>query len=132
MIDVDHFKRFNDTAGHQAGDVCLRSVAHGIRSCCRAIDIVGRYGGEEFIVLVPETSHDGAVSLAQRMRGAVLALKIPHPGLSPDAGVTASFGVAVGPQNRWQEVLSKADAALYRAKSDGRDLVRAAPVVEAA
>ncbi|MEW6706966.1 MAG: diguanylate cyclase [Pseudomonadota bacterium] len=125
MIDVDHFKRFNDRHGHQEGDACLREVAQILHDCAlRAGDLVARYGGEEFAVLLPQTGGEDAARIAQRCLDAVDAAAIPH-GDSPTAGhVTLSIGVAVAqgddPASDARTLLRSADAALYRAKRHGR------------
>ena len=126
MIDVDHFKLFNDSQGHPAGDDCLCQVARAVISESRATEIVGRYGGEEFVVLAPETDHDGALVLVERIRRAIAELDIAHPA-SPTAGhVTVSIGIASGVDAPWEGLLKQADAALYGAKANGRDQVCAA------
>lgn len=122
IADIDNFKLFNDTHGHQAGDQCLREVATLLDSIVqRAGDQVARYGGEEFATLLPETDADGAVSIAERMRKAVEALET-------DGGrVTVSFGVATvvaSDQIRQSALVAAADAALYEAKRAGRNAVR--------
>lgn len=126
MCDVDHFKRYNDTYGHQAGDDCLRQVASAIQSVMeRASDIVARYGGEEFVVVLPETPIGGALFVAEKIRHAIHALNIPHAE-SPQGRVTLSIGIAtqIPTENETQEALiSAADRALYQAKHDGRDRV---------
>jgi diguanylate cyclase (GGDEF)-like protein len=123
MIDVDYFKAYNDNNGHQAGDACLKRVALCIAGSCRSIDIAGRYGGEEFIVLAPETNLDGGLMLAERILRGVRGLAIPHPYGGPSGIVSASLGVAVGPGHSWEYVVSCADEALYEAKRLGRDRV---------
>ena len=124
MIDVDYFKQFNDTAGHQAGDLCLQSIADCLRDASRATDLVCRYGGEELLILAPETQEQGALVLAERARQAVQARQIDHPGLETEDGVvTISVGVAVGPDPNWEAVVRQADDALYRAKREGRNRV---------
>ncbi len=126
MIDVDHFKLFNDSQGHHAGDDCLSQVAGAITSASRVSEIVGRYGGEEFVVLAPETTSDGAVVLAERIRRAIAELDITHPA-SPTAGhVTVSIGFASGVDVPWEVLLKQADDALYQAKANGRNQVCAA------
>jgi len=132
MCDVDHFKLFNDTYGHQAGDDCLRRVASAIQKAIeRASDIVARYGGEEFAVVMPETPIGGALFLAEKIRHAIHELHIPHSE-SPHGQVTLSIGIATavpGEHNRYEELIQAADQALYQAKHDGRDrVIRAAPV----
>lgn len=122
MLDVDYFKAFNDSQGHQTGDDCLRRVAQGIASACRTTDLVGRYGGEEFVVLAPETSSGPAALLAERIRQTIWGLAIAHPA-SPAGRTTVSIGVAASDAAPLPEVLRLADAALYTAKKCGRNLV---------
>lgn len=133
MLDIDHFKAFNDTYGHPAGDACINAVAGAIDSVLRRPgDLAGRYGGEEFAVLLPGTDCAGAEAMAERVRGAVEAIARPHAG-SPLEFVTISVGAAaimppvgfVGPA----AFLEAADAALYEAKRGGRNRVRLAAVV---
>ena len=119
-LDLDHFKRINDTHGHEAGDRILREFAALVEAETRAIDIVARLGGDEFVVLAPETGTEGATILAQRLRErtrAAFAERVP--------AMTVSCGVAVAPEDGAEPVaLSRAaDRALYRAKMLGRDLV---------
>lgn len=123
MIDVDHFKAFNDSQGHQAGDQCLRQIAESIRSACRRVDVVGRYGGEEFVVLAPDTGGEAAVKLAERIRRAIWALGIPHANSEVTGRVTISLGVATSATGSWEDILKKADDALYVAKRAGRNMV---------
>lgn len=129
MIDVDHFKRFNDRYGHPAGDDCLRQVAGALLAVTRRPgDSAARYGGEEFAVLLPLTDAYGAVALARRLRIAIRALAIPHDGgntgiLSVSIGVAT---VAASEVSNSDALLAAADRALYRAKSDGRDTICAA------
>lgn len=122
MLDVDFFKAFNDSQGHQAGDDCLRGIAAGIASACRTTDLVGRYGGEEFIVLAPETLSAAAALLAERIRQTIWSSAIAHPA-SPAGRVTVSIGVAASDAGPLHEVLRRADGALYMAKKCGRNLV---------
>lgn len=130
MIDVDHFKRYNDTYGHVNGDACLRQVGQALAACARRPhDVAARYGGEEFAIVLPFTDQAGAETLAQQVRTAVHALDLPHASSPTDARVTVSIGVAcVHVQDqRWSaaELVGMADAALYRAKQAGRDRVSA-------
>ena len=127
MIDLDHFKRVNDSYGHLVGDDVLRDVGQLLLETIRGSDIVARYGGEEFLLLLPETDDTGAEAFADRIRSAVEL----HPFSSGEEGkplrLTASIGVAVYPAARIESVedlLARADAALYRAKADGRNRVR--------
>lgn len=123
MIDVDHFKAFNDTLGHQAGDDCLREVAKRIRQALRGIDLVGRYGGEEFVVLAPETAVAAAAQVAERVRKAVFDLNVAHPESQCADRVTVSVGVADSTGRDWEQTLKLADDALYQAKREGRNRV---------
>ena len=125
MIDVDRFKGVNDRFGHPAGDRCLAAIAECIAHRIRSSDVLFRYGGEEFCVLLPRTGAGGARRLAERVRTAVDALRIPagEGTIRP----TVSLGVAAAvPGDRAAELLAKADAALYRAKRSGRNRVSAA------
>ena len=126
MIDIDHFKAYNDSRGHGAGDDCLCQVAQGIANQCRVSEFVARYGGEEFVVLAPETDLDGGHVLAERIRGAIEELNISHPASSTIGRVTVSIGVASGVAGSWKSLLKEADAALYSAKKNGRNQVCAA------
>jgi diguanylate cyclase (GGDEF)-like protein/PAS domain S-box-containing protein len=125
LIDIDHFKAFNDRYGHIQGDACLRRVAEALRqNVSRAGDLVARYGGEEFACILAETDATAAAALAERLRRAVAALDIPHEA-SPTAGrVTISCGAATArclPGGSPLDLLARADAQLYRAKAAGRD-----------
>lgn len=123
MIDIDFFKRINDTHGHRAGDQTLRGIARILRQNCRTSDIIGRYGGEEFCVLLPETNEEDAVLWADRVRKLIAA----SPTLVDDADVpiTASFGVAqrLVDTNCPEKLVDLADQALLVAKRSGRDRV---------
>jgi diguanylate cyclase (GGDEF)-like protein len=131
FIDVDYFKPFNDHHGHRAGDDCLAAVAKAVRqSLQRPADLAARYGGDEFVVLLPDTYMDGALDVARRVLAAVAALDIPH-GASPFGRVTSTIGVAQmvpGPSDTFRELLERADRALYAAKQAGRNGVKAAPI----
>ena len=125
MIDVDHFKLFNDHYGHPAGDACLKKVSQAIRSCLhRTSDILGRYGGEEFIVLLPETDAKGAMRVAQAISEALEQLQHRHD-VSPTSNfVTASIGGATCLRTTGhdlEELIKNADRALYKAKRAGRN-----------
>ncbi len=126
MCDVDNFKLFNDTYGHQAGDDCLRKVAAALSSNTeRPGDIVARYGGEEFAVVLPETTMGGALMVAEKIRHAIRELNIPHQH-SPGGRVTISIGIASaapGFDNPPDDLIRAADKALYRAKREGRDRI---------
>ncbi|MFQ5415106.1 MAG: GGDEF domain-containing protein, partial [Phycisphaerae bacterium] len=123
LVDVDYFKAYNDAAGHQAGDACLVRIAGAMASVGRGLDVVGRYGGEEFVVLARETSLAAALSLAERVRCVIWELNIPHPGRAVLGRVTASVGVAMGKPGTWEHTLKEADDALYIAKRSGRNVV---------
>ncbi len=126
MVDVDHFKRYNDTYGHQHGDACLRQVAESAATVVfRPSDMLARYGGEEFSVILPNTGMDGAMIVASRILESVAALAIPHSA-SEIGHVSLSIGVAtvVPGLNEHSDTLIKvADAALYKAKHAGRNRV---------
>ncbi len=119
MIDVDHFKQFNDRFGHPAGDGVLREVARLLSRSVRGGDTAGRYGGEEFLVVLPEADRAGARSLAERIRHAVAATSWPLRAITVSVG-TATLTADVPD---WPELVSRADQALYRAKREGRDRV---------
>lgn len=130
MLDVDHFKKFNDTYGHQAGDSVLKHVAKTLRKATRAVDFPGRYGGEEFILLCPETDLDHAYSVAERIRSKLERRQFDVGG-GQLVSVTASFGMAEFPIHGKgaEPVIGAADAALYEAKRAGRNCVKAASPV---
>jgi diguanylate cyclase (GGDEF)-like protein len=132
VLDLDHFKRVNDSYGHLAGDVVLRAVADAIKHSVRGHDMVGRYGGEEFTVLLPELDVHGVRHAAERVRAAVARVAVSAPGLDRNeqviGGLTASVGAAVFPDHAEDgtSLLLAADAALYEAKRAGRDRTRIA------
>ena len=129
VIDVDHFKPFNDLYGHPAGDTCLRRVVEALAGQLkRPADLLARVGGEEFVVVLPETGADGAGQIAERLRQAVADLAIPHSGSSCASYVTVSVGVASGDPRALSsdELVRRADEALYRAKAAGRNRVASA------
>lgn len=125
MVDVDHFKHFNDTNGHQAGDLALQMVGECLAENVRSTDVVYRYGGEEFSVVLVDTTEDEARDVLERVRGAVEAADIPGAEHQPSGRVTISVGLVVtGPSDPSADHLaSTADEALYRAKHDGRNRV---------
>ncbi len=130
MIDVDDFKRFNDSEGHVAGDACLRAVAEALAACAqRPLDLVARYGGEEFLVCWYEPEPYSVESLAERCRLAVSDLRIPHPTSTVDVWVTVSVGVTVAQADGHaiDGLIETADRALYEAKRSGRDAVVVRP-----
>lgn len=125
MIDVDHFKQYNDHYGHPSGDETLKRVAEAVRSVLlRSTDIVARYGGEEFVVLLSDASHAEAEDVAQRIRRAVEGLAIPHAASKSAPVVTVSIGVACVPAGQRADrsnLFARADSALYEAKAAGRN-----------
>ena len=133
MLDVDHFKRFNDTWGHQAGDAVLARLADNLRSCVRDVDTVARYGGEEFVVLLPETPAAEAARVAERIRVAAEKDRFTPEGGSEELNVTVSIGYAVFPDHGKtpDTLVEAADQALYRSKKGGRNRVSAAEVAGA-
>ncbi len=127
LCDVDHFKKYNDHHGHLAGDEALRAVAGAIAKGLRSGDEVYRYGGEEFLVLLPEQTEPRAGIALERVRAAVAALALPHEGVDPPSVVTVSIGIAAMVKDDdapWESWIRRADLALYRAKAEGRDCVR--------
>jgi diguanylate cyclase (GGDEF)-like protein/PAS domain S-box-containing protein len=125
MLDVDHFKSINDRYGHQAGDEVLRELSAFCNGCMREQDFMGRLGGEEFAFVMPETSLEQAMLVADRLRAEVSSRKIRLPG-GNEVTVTVSVGTAAfkEPENGIDAVLHRADQALYRAKQDGRNCIR--------
>lgn len=127
MFDLDHFKQVNDSYGHALGDQALRETATALRASLRDVDILGRLGGEEFAILLPETPLAGAMEVAERLRHAISAIRIPQDSGAPPLTLTASLGVAerMAAEITVDKVLARADLALYRAKADGRNRVMA-------
>ncbi len=126
LCDVDYFKIYNDTYGHQAGDECLQKVAQAITCAVRPTDLVARYGGEEFVVILPHTDTRIALLVAERIRSQVKKLHLEHRNSQVNSYVTLSCGVASSVANRYsspQELIYSADKALYLAKEGGRDCV---------
>jgi diguanylate cyclase (GGDEF)-like protein len=127
LLDIDHFKRFNDRFGHLAGDQCLIRVALSLQArITRAGDLLARYGGEEFCVILPDTDNEAALAFAESLRGKVQGSAIAHPDNSSEPVVTISLGLATwlpGLPETSTGLLLKADNALYRAKQQGRNAV---------
>jgi diguanylate cyclase (GGDEF)-like protein len=127
LLDIDHFKLYNDTQGHPAGDDVIRHIASSFRDAIRASDSVYRYGGEEFLVLLPETDARGAALAAERIRTHVADRAIPHPASTTARHVTVSMGFTdvttheTAQRLPWTEIVSRADHALYRSKQGGRN-----------
>lgn len=121
MMDIDHFKRVNDTLGHRTGDRVLADVAGLLRRSVRQVDFCGRYGGEEFLIILPRTDATGAEVMAERMRTAIEGTAM-HAADGTAFTVTASFGASECCKDDTEDSLvSRADAALYRAKELGRN-----------
>lgn len=124
MLDIDHFKLYNDTQGHLAGDMALNSVASTLIQQLRPSDLAARYGGEEFVALLPDATFEEAKEIAERVRTAIRQQEIQDTGRGALPGVTISIGIAELEEGQdGFSLLSKADAALYRAKNGGRDRV---------
>lgn len=123
MIDIDHFKHFNDTYGHQVGDQVLKTVSDIIKTHIRVVDVCARYGGEEFVVILRETDMSSAVVLSERIRSTIYAYPFKHDGIKSQLSV--SIGVACFPQDAKsaEDLIKKADDALYTAKRTGRNNV---------
>jgi diguanylate cyclase (GGDEF)-like protein len=126
IIDLDHFKSINDRCGHAAGDYVLREFARVSRGSLRAGDILGRWGGEEFLLILPDTTLDSALASVERLRALALAIEVPSANAGDPVRVTFSAGLATTAEGArsLDEIIARADAALYEAKNQGRDLVR--------
>jgi diguanylate cyclase (GGDEF)-like protein len=132
LIDIDHFKLVNDTHGHLVGDVALRAVTDAIREHLRSYDLAGRFGGEEFVVLLPTAGEAAAVSIAERLRTHIAGLAIPADPTGVNSALirlTISVGVATLDDERREltDLMAAADAALYQAKQSGRNRTRVTP-----
>jgi two-component system, cell cycle response regulator len=126
LLDVDHFKQINDTAGHLAGDSVLRQLGALLEDAVRKVDIVARYGGEEFVAILPETTSEGGVIFAERLRERI-ASQAFDVNIERPVHLTVSIGIATFPSPRvasTEDLFARADEALYRAKSGGRNQVR--------
>jgi diguanylate cyclase (GGDEF)-like protein len=129
MLDIDRFKVINDTHGHLVGDQVLKEIARMLTSQLRDYDLAGRFGGEEFSLLLPQIRSVNAIRLAERIRSSIAAMSIIAPGAvgGERVQVTVSIGVAAldaGTDRTFAQLMSAADAALYRAKGGGRDQVQ--------
>jgi diguanylate cyclase (GGDEF)-like protein len=125
LLDIDHFKGINDQHGHKSGDAVLQALAEIMQNSLREVDIIGRIGGEEFAILLPETGMDAAPEVAQRLRKAVSNAEILSSDQIP-LRITVSIGIAVpvdNESNRIDNILRQADTALYKAKNSGRNRV---------
>ncbi|MBI5418344.1 diguanylate cyclase [Candidatus Poribacteria bacterium] len=125
MIDIDHFKHFNDQYGHQSGDLVLKEVANILKSNLRTVETVARYGGEEFIIILPETPIDSAITVAERLREKIEENKFSIKEKYPEERITISLGVASFPDDAKEKgkLIAKADGFLYQAKEKGRNRV---------
>jgi diguanylate cyclase (GGDEF)-like protein len=122
MLDIDHFKKVNDTYGHAAGDQALVVCANVLRRSARGTDFVGRLGGEEFCVILPETSLDAAKVIAERLRQTLEQEIVMWEG--HQIPITASFGVSsLTKKDEWSSLLNRADIAMYQAKKSGRNQI---------
>lgn len=128
MIDIDHFKSVNDRFGHSIGDAVIKNIAQVIRACVRGSDIAVRYGGEEFLVMLPATRADGACTVAEAIRAKVETLRLVRkrdnvalPGFTVSVGVAHQLGTA-----GCEELVARADSALYQSKEGGRNRVSSA------
>jgi len=126
IIDLDHFKGINDRCGHAGGDHVLKEFARVSRGSLRAGDILGRWGGEEFLLILPDTTLDAALASIERLRVLALAIQVPSSTADDPARVTFSAGLATTAEGArsLDEIIARADAALYEAKNQGRDLIR--------
>jgi diguanylate cyclase (GGDEF)-like protein len=129
LLDIDKFKKINDTYGHLVGDQVIKEIARTLSSELREYDLAGRFGGEEFSLLLPQTRAVDAFRIAERIRATIAALSIIAPGASGGerVHVTVSIGVAAldsGSERKFPDLMAAADAALYRAKDGGRDQVQ--------
>jgi diguanylate cyclase (GGDEF)-like protein len=124
MIDLDNFKRINDQAGHETGDIALRMLATALRNELRAVDTAVRFGGDEFAVILPQATIEGGLLVAKRLRNRIEQIEVPGY-----EGMTASFGVATFPQHATtrDNLIIAADRALYNSKNIGRNCVSTPP-----
>jgi len=123
FLDLDHFKSVNDRYGHQTGDACLRAVAAAIADELRPMDSLGRYGGEEFVALLPATTHEQAMAVGERIRRSIESLHVHSRGNSLQTTISMGVASLIGPADTADDLIARADAALYRAKTQGRNCV---------
>jgi diguanylate cyclase (GGDEF)-like protein len=129
LCDIDFFKLYNDNYGHPAGDGILRRVAKVIKDHCRSGDVAYRYGGEEFLIILPEQTQESGIAMAERLRRAIEELEIPHGARKPPEAITISAGVAAvrEDEKNAESLLKEVDAALYEAKQAGRNRISPQP-----
>jgi diguanylate cyclase (GGDEF)-like protein len=124
LVDIDFFKNMNDSAGHSSADDALRAVAGCLSQVAqRSADLAARYGGDEFVLILPDTSAEGALRIANRVHELIEELRVRNPGSTIDSAMTVSQGVATAmPDSKgtWNSLMLDADRALYRAKQTGR------------
>lgn len=128
MMDIDHFKSVNDTYGHKAGDVVLQKLGQQCKTILREVDVIGRIGGEEFAIILPETGHEKGLEVAERLRKSIAEMDPTSRDIGPEH-ITVSIGVTSikDGDSRFDHLLGRADSALYQAKEKGRNKVCAAP-----
>ncbi|MFN2267825.1 MAG: diguanylate cyclase domain-containing protein [Desulfonatronovibrio sp.] len=132
MLDIDHFKLYNDNYGHSQGDECLKKIASAIeKSLSRPADLAARFGGEEFVCILPETDEQGAKVIARRVQKNIKELSIPHEYSPVDSLITLSIGIATTNPDEsasQEDLLNNADQMLYQAKNSGRNLIQAVSI----
>jgi diguanylate cyclase (GGDEF)-like protein len=126
VIDMDHFKSINDRCGHGAGDHVLREFARASREALRSTDILGRWGGEEFLLVMPDTPIEVAHASLERLRTRMFSIRLPSPGNGLKVSLSAGLAFYDESTRSLEDLIARADAALYIAKNEGRDLVRIA------
>jgi diguanylate cyclase (GGDEF)-like protein len=132
FLDMDHFKSINDRYGHPVGDACLRAVAEAIGDELRSSDWLGRYGGEEFVIVLPGTGHDSAMATGERIRACIEALHVHSRGSTLQTTVSLGVACLEGHLDTVDDLIARADAALYRAKTNGRNRIAAHATLAAA
>jgi two-component system cell cycle response regulator len=133
MFDIDHFKQVNDSYGHASGDEVLKDIAVRVSDNVRDFDLVSRYGGEEFVIIMPNTAAEAAYMVAERVRSRIADMPFAIPGREQPLSVTISIGVATtsDPAEQATAFLGRADALLYEAKGAGRNCTRSDEIVAA-